>query len=108
MSIGQRKPVILKQVLVTVDANGRNIESEGTSFKTWAEITDPSAFRDYLNGQTQMGKTKRFLIRFKFDKYPSADWKIVYAGQEWTVSEIQKVDEKAFYWTFRATSKSDV
>lgn len=108
MGIGQRKPVILQQIAVTVDTDGRNIESTGISFKTWAEITEPSAFRDYLAGQTQMGKSKRFLIRFRFDKYPNANWKIVYSGSEWTVSEIQKVQEKQFYWTFRATSKSDV
>jgi SPP1 family predicted phage head-tail adaptor len=109
MGIGQRFPVKLIQIAVAIDANtGRNIETEGISFKTWAEITNPSNFRNYADGQTQLGKTKRFLIRFRFDKYPNADWKINYAGQLWTVSEIQKVSEKAFYWQFTATNKSDV
>jgi SPP1 family predicted phage head-tail adaptor len=108
MGIGLRKPVKLIQIAVTVDADGRNIESNGLSFKTWAEVSEPSGFRDYLNGQTQMGSTKKFLVRFRFDQFPNADWKIVYNGREWTVSEIQKVDEKQFYWSFRATSKSDV
>ena len=108
MGIGQRRPVKLIQIAVAIGADGRNIESEGISFQTWAEISDTSGFRDYLNGQTQMGNSKRFLIRFRFDQYPNADWKIVYQGKEWTVSEISKVAEKQFYWTFRATSKSDV
>jgi SPP1 family predicted phage head-tail adaptor len=108
MGIGNRRPVKLIQILVAIDATGRNIESAGDEFQTWAEITEPSSFRDYQNGQTQMGSSKRFLIRFRFDQFPNADWKIVYGGKEWTVSEIQKVQEKQFYWTFRATSKSDV
>lgn len=108
MGIGQRKRVTLSQVLVTIDGNGRNIESQGESFKTWAEVTNPSGFRNYLNDQTQMGKTKQFLIRFKFDRFPNADWKIQYENKDWTVSELQKRDEKSFYWQLTATSKSDV
>lgn len=108
MSIGTRKPVKLIQIAVTIDAEGRNIETTGLQFKTWAEVLNPSAFRNYLNGQTQMGKTKTFEIRFRFDKYPNADWKILYNGVYWTLSEIQRIDEKLFYWRMTGTSKSDV
>lgn len=108
MGIGQRKQIRLKQVLVTVDAAGRNIESSGQSFSVWAEISNPSGFRDYQNGQTQLGKTKRFLVRFRFDRFPNCDWKIEYENKDWTVSEIQRVSEKNFYWQITATSKSDV
>jgi SPP1 family predicted phage head-tail adaptor len=108
MGIGQRRQIQLSQVLVTIDANGRNIESAGQVFNTWAEVTEPSGFRDYSNGQTQLGKTKRFLIRFRFDKYPNCEWKIKYAGVDWTISEIRKIDEKQFYWLLTGSSKSDV
>jgi SPP1 family predicted phage head-tail adaptor len=108
MSIGQRKRVTLSQVLVTQDAAGRNVQSDGEHFKAWAEVSNPSGFRDYVNGHTQMGKSKRFMIRFRFDRYPNADWKIVYEGKQWTVSEITRVDEKNFYWQLTASSKSDV
>lgn len=108
MGIGVRKQIRLKQILVTASADGRNIESDGQSFSVWAEVTNPSGFRDYLNGQTQFGKTKRFLIRFRFDRFPGVDWKIEYENKNWTVSEIQRVDEKNFYWQMTATSKSDV
>lgn len=108
MGIGNRKQIRLSQVLVTVDGNGRNIESVGANYSCWAEVTNPSGFRDYQNGQTQLGKTKRFLVRFRFDKFPNADWKIEYENKDWTVTEIQKSDEKNFYWQLTATSKSDV
>lgn len=108
MGIGTRKPIILRQVVVTTSATGRNIESTGYSFKTWAEIRNPSGFRDYQNGQTQLGTTKRFLVRFRFNLYPNCDWKIHYSGVDWTVTDLQKVDEKRFYWQVTATSKGDV
>jgi len=108
MGIGQRKRITLSQVLVTQNSDGENIESEGAFFKAWAEVSNPSGFRDYINGQTQLGKTKTFLIRFRFDRYPNADWKIVYEGKQWTVSEISRVSEKNFYWQLTAVSKNDV
>lgn len=108
MGIGRRKRVTLTTVLVTTDANGRNIEADGDSYRAWAEVTNPSGFRAYLNGQTQLGKTKLFKLRFRFDKYPGAEWKIGYENKEWTVSEIQRVSEKNFYWEVTAASKSHV
>jgi len=108
MGIGQTKRVTLSQVLVTQDANGRNIESTGRVYRSWAEVTNPSGFRTYLNGQTQLGKTKLFRLRFRFDKHPNAEWKIVYEDKEWTVSEIQRISEKNFYWELTAASKSNV
>lgn len=108
MGIGQRKRVTLSQVVVTQDSNGRNIESQGPVYNTWAEVSNPSGFRAYLNGQTQLGKTKLFKLRFRFDKHPNADWKIVYDSKDWTVSDIQRIEEKSFYWELTGTSKSNV
>lgn len=108
MGIGQRKQIKLQQITVARTDSGRNIEGEGDSFTTWAEITNPSGGRDYLNGQTQLSSTKRFLVRFRFDKYPNVEWKLEYDKKYWTISDIQKVNEKNFYWQFTATSKNDV
>lgn len=108
MPIGTRKPVKLIQIAVTIDADGRNIETTGQSFQTWAEVTGTGGGRDYLNGQTQTSNTREFLIRFNFDYYPNADWKLQYQGNNWTISNLRRVDEKKFYWTFTATMKNDV
>lgn len=108
MGIGTSKPIQLRQTVVTINDRGRNIQSQGSIINTWAEVTNPSGFRDYSNGQTQLGSTKRFLVRFRFDLHPNSDWVIRYEGKDWTVSEIQKVEERQFYWQLTATSKSDV
>ncbi|MBL7739049.1 MAG: phage head closure protein [Chitinophagaceae bacterium] len=98
----------LVQLLVAQDTDGRNKEQEGDKFGVWAEISNPSGFRSYANGQTVMGNTKNFLIRFKINKYPDCNWKIRYEGKDWTITNIEKVDEKRFYWRMTATAKSDV
>lgn len=108
MGIGERKQVNLVQLLSSKAANGNWVTTEGIRFSSWAEITNPSGFRDYQNGQTQLGTTKRFKIRFRFDQFPNCDWKINYDGRDWTISEKQKLDEKRFYWLITATSKADV
>jgi SPP1 family predicted phage head-tail adaptor len=109
MGIGVRKQVQLIQVLSVKDpSDGHWIETEGMKFGVWAEVSNPSGFRDYQNGQTQLGNTKKFLIRFRFDKYPDADWKILYENKEWTISNRQPVNEKRFYWQFTALSKANV
>lgn len=109
MGIGARKQIQLVQVVSTKGEAGNWTDNvEGLRFGLWAEITNPSGFRDYQNGQTQLGQTKRFKVRFRFDKYPGADWKVKYDERTWTISDKQKLDEKRFYWLITAQSKSDV
>lgn len=108
MGVGQTLPVQLIKITNSKDADGRNQEGEETIIDTWAEIKDPTGFRAYQNGQTQLGKTKDFFIRFQFAKNINCNWKIKYKNQYWTVSQILQVDEKRFYWRFTATTKGDV
>ncbi len=60
MGIGLRKQVQLVQILNPRDASGRPQEVEGQKVGVWAEISNPSGFRDYQNGHTQLGETKKF------------------------------------------------
>lgn len=108
MGIGLRKQVQIIPVTSEKNESGSWVETEGTKAGVWAEVTDPSGFRAYQNGQTQLGETKNFLIRYRFDRFPNCDWRLVYDGRRWTVSEIRKVDEKRFYYRLTATSKSNV
>jgi SPP1 family predicted phage head-tail adaptor len=86
-------------------ASGNWQQQPDQSYNTWAEVSNPSGFRDYLNGQTQLGLTKRFQVRFQFDLFPGADWKVKYQGKEYTVQSIERLNEKRFYWTIRGTAK---
>ncbi len=108
MGIGQRHQVQLVQILSSQDGAGCWQEYDGQKFGVWAELSNPSGFRAYEHGQTQLGQTKNFLIRFRFDKYPNCNWKIIFRGKEWTISEREQVNEKRFYWRFTAQSKADV
>ncbi len=108
MGIGQRKQIQIIPVIATKAAAGNWISTEQDAVGVWAEVTDPSGFRTYQNGQTQLGETKNFLIRYRFDRFPNCDWKLIYDSRRWTVSEIRKMDEKRFYYRLTATSKSNV
>lgn len=108
MGIGQRKPVKLQRVALGQSPTGRNTQGVTDTYSTWAEVSNPSGGRDYLNGQTHLENTKRFQIRFRFDLQPNCDWRIVYENKVWTVTSLRRVDEKNFYWQLTATSKGDV
>lgn len=108
MGIGQRRQVQLIQILSVRGNQHEWVETEGQKVGCWAEISNPRGYREYSDGQTQLGTTKVFLIRFNFNKYPNADWKIRYEGKDWTISARESVDEKRFYWRFTAQSKADV
>ncbi len=103
--IGQRKQVQLVQIAVAQGVSGRNTETEGQKFGVWADIINPSGFREYENGKTTLGQTKLFKIRFRFDRFPDADWKIRYDNSDWTISKLLKQDEKRFYWLITATRR---
>ena len=103
--IGALKQIQLVQITPAKGAEGNwNIETE-SSFNTWAEITSVNQYRDYQNGQTALGQSKRFKVRFRFDQYPGADWMVRYANKEWVVSSVIKEDEKAFYWIITAQAQ---
>jgi SPP1 family predicted phage head-tail adaptor len=109
VGIGKRVQVQLVKLVAQKEAAGNwGTPAEAETIGVWAEISNPSGFRDYQNGQTQLGQTKRFLIRYRFDKHINCEWKIRYDDKDWTISEKQKIDEKRFYWRITATSKADV
>lgn len=105
MGIGQRQQIQLVHVPNDQAVAGNWVQQPKERYNTWAEVSNPSGFRDYLNGQTQLGLTKRFQVRFRFDLFPGADWKVKYQSKEYTVQSIERVNEKRFYWTIRGTAK---
>lgn len=105
MGIGQRKQIKLIQLTPSKGAEGNWNTTVETSFNTWAEISNVSSFRGFEIGQNNLGETKRFRVRFRFDVYPGADWKVRYDGKDWTISSIQRENEKSFYWNIQAQAK---
>lgn len=110
MGIGERKQVQLILVSAEASVTGKWQESrpEGPKWGAWAEILRASGSRGYDQSQTQMSHERRFRIRFRFDKYPGANWFIRYQGKDYAVSNIEREDEKKFYWLLTGNAKSDV
>lgn len=105
MGVGNSIPVRLVKK-TTVQASDGTWETQPDEvYNVWAEIKNVNQFRDYQNGQTQLGQAKRFKIRFRFDLYPDADWRIKYQNSEWTVTSINQDKEKRFFWILIATRK---
>lgn len=105
MGIGTRKQIQLVQITPAKGAEGNWNSEVETNHNSWAEVTSVNQSRDYDHGQTNLGQTKRFKVRFRFDQFPGADWKVRYVGKEWTVSGIVMQDEKQFYWIITASAK---
>lgn len=105
MGIGKRKQVRIIPYTSAKNASGSFVETPGTGVNIWAKVENPSGSRGYQNGQTQMSNTRTFMVRFKFDLFPDANWRLMYDGKLWTVTDIQKVDERKFYYLISATSK---
>lgn len=105
MGIGNTRQIKLIQITPVKGAEGNWSSEIETSYNAWADISNASQFRDYQNGQVQLGENKRFKVRFRFDQYPGADWKVRYMNKDWTVSSITQEDEKRFYWIITAQAK---
>jgi SPP1 family predicted phage head-tail adaptor len=108
MGIGARKKIELVRVVHGQGATGANENDPQDAVDTWAEITNPSGFRQYLNGQGAMEDTKDFLVRYDFTNQPNSSWRIVYDGKNWEIQNRIPIDEKKFYWRITATAKGDV
>lgn len=105
MGIADQKRVQLLKREVQTGTDGRRVPGTTQTYNLWAEVTSLSGSRDY-NQQTQLTATRRFKVRFKFNLHPNCDWLVKYNGNEYTVSEILRVDERRFYWQFTGTAKS--
>lgn len=99
-------PIKLVKNVVTQEAGGNwPSEPTETKYQVFADLIAPSsAFRSY-DAQTQLGQVKTFYIRFRFDLYPDGDWKIEYAGKEWTVRSIVRDQDRRFFWIVTANYK---
>ena len=56
------------------------------------------------NGQTSISNTIQFKVFFKDDFDISGDWKLVWAGRQYTIQGIDRVDERRFNLLITATA----
>ena len=80
------------------DAKGDMKESILVAYNMWAEPVKISGSLSQTIGQTKLNNQVRFKIRFRPDWHINSAWKIDYLSQRYTITNIQRIDEKRFNW----------
>lgn len=93
--IGNLKPIKLLLYGNTIDANGDSNETIQTTYKMWAEVSDNGGSKSQSNGRTEISDIKQFKVNFR-GYLINGNYKVVYFGQTYALTNIQRIDEKRF------------
>lgn len=107
MSVGNRHPIQLIEMVQTTGAARNTTEADGNIYNTWAEVKRISGNRAFSRGFTQLEEGLYFKTRFRFTYNPDAKYKVVYQGHRHTVKSIEKEGERQFYWIIMANTAHD-
>ena len=88
----------LEKWVVAKDSHGNAVEQIGNAYNTWAQIVPQNGQRVNLSGQIQLSKSKQFKIRFRPDWVLDGNWKIIYLQTRYTITNIQRLNEKRYNW----------
>jgi head-tail adaptor len=102
--IGKMKPIRLIQYTTAQNANGRATETAAASYNVWADLSNKTSARTADNGQTQLVNTLVFRLFSRAALDVSGNWRIVWAGREYTVQGIDRIEERKFNWQITATA----
>lgn len=105
MSVGTRKRIQLLKLVHSKNTNGTNVNTP-TRHTYWAEVVRGSGGRNYQNSQTQLGSSYTFRIRYNSSIEPSSKYSLVYDKKQFTVTSVEKENEKDFYWIIKAEAKN--
>lgn len=105
MSVGAMKRIQLLKAVYSKKVNGSN-ETEYTRYTYYAEVVRGSGSRSYQNSQTQLGSSYTFRIRYNSSIDPSSKYSLVYDGKQFTVTSVERENEKDFYWIIKAEAKN--
>jgi SPP1 family predicted phage head-tail adaptor len=103
--VGDYKPIKLLKYTTSVDANGDAGQTVQT-YTFWAEVSDNGGGRSQSDGRTSLSSGKTFKIWFRVNEFLNADWKIKYFGQTYSVTNVQRIDEKRFNCLISANVQS--
>lgn len=107
-SVGTWKRIQLLKVVNNKTAAGNWGVPSKTRYTTYAEVTRGSGSRNYQNGQTVLGDSYTFKVRYNGSLDMNAQWQLVYDKRQFTVTSIGRDKEKKFYWIIEATSHGRV
>lgn len=80
------------------DANGNRVEGIQKAYNLWAELVQTGNGRTDTAGQTRLTNSKQFKIRFRPDWNIGSGWKILYLQKRYTITGIERLNEKRFNW----------
>ena len=80
------------------NAQGDAKERIEVAYNLWAEVVSSSGNRSDSNGQTKLQKSKTFKVRFRPDWKLTSGWKIKYLQKRYSITSIERIDEKRFNW----------
>ncbi len=103
--VGTRRQIKVVSIGGGKDGRGFNQTDETLLFTGWAEVSNPTGYRDWQNGQPQIGNTKQFRVRNNRQLELDSKTRIIYDGKRYTVDSIIREKEKSFYWIIRATAE---
>lgn len=84
--------------VVTRDYNGNAIEGIQQAYNLWAELVQQGGGRIDTAGQVRLTNSKQFKIRFRPDWKLTGSWKFKYLQKRYTITEIERLNEKRFNW----------
>lgn len=107
MSVGNRHPIQIIEMVQVTGAPRNTVESDGNTYSTWAEVKRISGNRAFKNGFTQLEEGLYFKVPYRFAYNPDAKYKVVYDGHRHTVKSIEKEGERNFNWIIKANTGHD-
>lgn len=105
MSVGKMKRIQLLKAVYSKKVGGSN-ETDFDRYTYYAEVVRGSGGRNYQNSQTQLGSSYTFRVRYNSLIDPNSKYSLVYDGKQFTVTSVERENEKDFYWIIKAEAKN--
>ena len=102
------KSIVLKAPTTTRNSEGgRELTFPTNTIQTWARVDEINSQRVMEAGATALIGTKIFYFRYAERMLNvTKDWILVYNGKNYTISNIEQVDEKEKFIKITAKAKS--
>lgn len=86
-------------------SNAGDFQESIQRYNLWAEVVSSGGARATQAGQTTINQTVTFRVRFRPDFKPTGNWRVVYEGKRYTVTALEKENNKRFYWLITAIAR---
>lgn len=98
----------LEKYGIVKDGNGNAVESINSAYNRFAEVVRTGGFRSDSNGQTKLNNSIQFKVRFRPDWKISGMWKLIYNGSRYSITQIQRLNERRFNWIINCESPTTI